>query len=386
MSNRTLTILGIIAAGMIILAAIQSRLVNQSLSPSSTEPAYLIQGLDVSGIAKIVLGMGSSTVTLSREDNNPFVIKDKDDYPATVNEINSLLNTCLDIKGDELITSSADNFEDLEVTEEKASKLVKFYDAQDNLITGLVIGKSASEGSGTYIRLVNNDDVYLTTSSTWIRTNTADYFGKELLKVQQDDIMEVTVTSPDYSYTIQNTPGQDPVLLYVPEGKKAKVAECKTVLSATGNLNLSDVMKNLPSEDLKFNHSYVCKLINSTVYTIEIAKQNDKAYVKCRAEFTDKTPIVKEQREESEEELKAKEEKLLARDAAEEFNQKHGGWIYELSNWQMKNLTKDMADLLEDLPEEKPAEPEAQPAPTEPVEEPAPPQESTPPAETDASK
>jgi septum formation inhibitor MinC len=145
-------------------------------------------------------------------------------------------------------------------------------------------------------------------------------------------------------------------------------------------------MKNLPSEDLKFNHSYVCKLINSTVYTIEIAKQNDKAYVKCRAEFTDKTPIVKEQREESEEELKAKEEKLLARDAAEEFNQKHGGWIYELSNWQMKNLTKDMADLLEDLPEEKPAEPEAQPAPTEPVEEPAPPQESTPPAETDASK
>ncbi len=376
MSNKTLSILGIIAAVMIVLAALQARLARERMAPAASGSTYLIQGLDIAKVAKIVLGTGSNTVTLTRDQNNQFVITNKENYPATIREVNSLLNACLDIKVNAPITSNPDNHADLEVSEEKASKAAKFYDAQDNLITGILIGKSAGEGGGTYVRLANSNEVYQTSSSTWIRTNAADFFEKELLKVKEEDIVEVKVTAPDYAYTITNEAGKDPVLNPVPEGKKVRPAECKTVLSALANLNLTDVMKNLPSGELKFDRSYVCRVKNSTVYTIEIAKQDDKAYIRCGAEFTDTTPVMKENREESEEELKKKEEKLLARDAAETFTKKHSGWIYELSNWQMKNLTKDLKDLVEDIPAEKPAE-EAKPeTPEAPAAAP-----STPPAE-----
>jgi hypothetical protein len=381
MSNKTLSILGIIAAVMMVLAALQSRMARESTAPTATGSTYLIQGLDIAKVAKIVLGTGSNTVTLTRDPSNQFVITNKENYPATIREVNSLLNTCLDIKADELITSSPDNHADLEVSEEKSSKAAKFYDAQDKLITGILVGKSSGEGGGTYVRLANNNDVYLSSSSTWIRTNAADYFEKELLKVKEEDIVEVKVAAPDYAYTITNEAGKDPVLNPVPEGKKVRPAECKTVLSALANLNLTDVMKNLPSEDLKFDRSYVCQVKNSTVYTIEIAKQNEKAYIRCSAEFTDTTPVMKENREESEEELKQKEEKLLARDAADTFTKKHNGWIYELSNWQMKNLTKDLKDLVEDIPAEKPADAKPE-APEAPITGAAPAEpSSTPPAE-----
>ena len=57
---------------------------------------------------------------------------------------------------------------------------------------------------------------------------------------------------------------------------------------------------------------------------------------------------------ETEEELKAKEAKLLARDAANSFTTKHQGWIYEIADYKAKNLSKELTDLLEDAepPEE----------------------------------
>jgi hypothetical protein len=48
--------------------------------------------------------------------------------------------------------------------------------------------------------------------------------------------------------------------------------------------------------------------------------------------------------------------KLLARDNATKFATKHQGWVYEISDWKAKNLTKELSDLIED--EEEPKEEE----------------------------
>lgn len=110
---------------------------------------------------------------------------------------------------------------------------------------------------------------------------------------------------------------------------------------------------------MAFDRQYMCRLKDSTVYALRIAKEGDKTYVSCVAEFTDKTPVEKASIEqggkvESEEELKKKEAKLLARDNAEKFTTTHNGWIYEIPEWKAKNLTKPLSDLLEDA--EKPKE------------------------------
>jgi hypothetical protein len=50
--------------------------------------------------------------------------------------------------------------------------------------------------------------------------------------------------------------------------------------------------------------------------------------------------------------LKKKEAKLLARDAADEFAEKHKGWVYQLPPGKAKNMTKPLAELLEDEPKQ----------------------------------
>ena len=83
----------------------------------------------------------------------------------------------------------------------------------------------------------------------------------------------------------------------------------------------------------------------------------------CNAEFTGERPT-KDKEVESEEELKKKEALLLAYDNAKALAARHKGWVYEIADWKAKNLTKKLADLLED---EEPPDPNAvKPEPAEP--------------------
>ena len=57
MSDRKLTILGIVAVFMVIWAVVQSRVSSRPRTEPDA-PAYLIQGLDTADIGSIVLGVG----------------------------------------------------------------------------------------------------------------------------------------------------------------------------------------------------------------------------------------------------------------------------------------------------------------------------------------
>ncbi len=112
-------------------------------------------------------------------------------------------------------------------------------------------------------------------------------------------------------------------------------------------MRFDDVKKN--SGDLSFDSQFVCRLKDSTVYTVKLAQKDGKTYVTCEADFTDTAPVVmKENEVQSEEQLKKNEAKLLARDKAKEFTVKHQGWVYEIADWKAKYLTKQLSDLLED--------------------------------------
>jgi len=82
---------------------------------------------------------------------------------------------------------------------------------------------------------------------------------------------------------------------------------------------------------------------------MKIAQKDDKTFITCLAEFTDKNPVTKEEGiVESEDVLKEKEAKLLARDKAEEFSSRHGNWVYEISENDTGNLVKQLSELFED--------------------------------------
>lgn len=362
MSNRKLLVLAVVAAVMIVLTAIVTKTANQTAEPLSAVQSYLVQGLNPDNIFAIEIQDKENTIKLKRAQKG-FVLTNKDNYPAKTSQINELLSDIMEIKTKELITENEDNFAELQVTEDTARNIIRFMNADANTITGVVIGKRA-EGGDSYVRLINNNQVYMAEQVPWIRTSATDYINTELVDVDTAAIVRVKVTDPNGSYVIASEPNStDSKLLGVPEGKQVKGTDYKQVFSAMDNLRFEDVMVQAKAADMKFDHKYVCELANSTVYTLELAEKGENTYCKATAEFTDQTEVVKEQREETPEELKKKEAKLLAHEAAVKFQKQHQGWVYQISSWKAKNLTKSFNELIEDIPQ--PEEPNTPADPNE---------------------
>jgi hypothetical protein len=348
MSHKKLVILGIVAAGMVVWAIVQSNISNRPVSRGVEAGANLLQGFDPAAIGSIVLQADGNVVTLSRQGDF-FIVVEREKYQAKTSQINNLITSCLDIQTAELITSDKAYFAELGVSDDKPGIAVKFFKPDKSIIAGILIGKT-KETHGTYVRLVSSDKTYLSTKALWLPATAMDYIDRVLTEVKYEDIVKVSGDAPDGSYVIVKDSDKGSVLTNIPAGKRAKTNEVQQVFSALSNPNLTfdDVIKD--SGKMKFDKTYVCQLKDSTVYTVSLASKGNKTYAKWTADFMDKSAVLKKMGIESEAELKAKEAKLLARDKAEEFTKKTQGWIYEIPESQAKILTMKFTNLIEDEP------------------------------------
>ncbi len=355
MSNRNFSLLGLTAVAMAAIAVVVAGIGDKPYAKKD-QIAYLIQGLDPDQIARITIGKPGEEIVLNRRGAN-FVVPNLDNYPAKTGEINKLITTCLDIQTAELCTDNPANHKDLGVTESNARVLVKFYKAApDNkaelsLITGIIVGRQKQPGQGIgYIRRVDDNKVYIAAAQIpMIKGQAIDYVAQGLTSVKREDINSVTVSCPNDTYLLR--PGDDYktiILEDLAEGKKLNNTIANRVFTALANLSFEDVNAESSKRGLLFDRRYLCRLKDTTVYTIWLAKDGDLWFAKCDAQFADQTPVTKTQGEvESDEQLKIKEAKLLARDAAEEFSETHNGWVYQIPDYTAANLTKTSAELLE---------------------------------------
>jgi hypothetical protein len=362
MSDKKLTILGIVAV-IAIAAAVVVNQVSKPRQSSNLVIGPLVGGLDVDQIAKITISgeKGTQKTTLSRNEGR-FVIVEKDNYPAGVKKVNELIAQCLDIRTAELRTEDLAFHKDLGVTEDSAQSVITLWDAESKPIVGIFISKSDEQGRGAYVRLASENKVYLTLNAPSISAVPLDYVDKEFLKVDSGKIVEVTITDPNqHTYALQSKDGGKTITSprTLPAGKRLKESDCIQVFTAPGGIQIEDVAAANKVEGLKLDRRYVCKLDDSTVYTFQLGEKDKKTYLSAAAEFTDTEPVTKEKGVvESEEQLKVKEAKLLARDAAERFAKKTAGWLYVISDPVSGEMMKKMTDIVENIPAEaKPADP-----------------------------
>jgi hypothetical protein len=347
MNNKKLAILGIIAALMVLLAVIQARLSNRPTVVSAGK-AYLIQGLEPADINTIVLASGDNKVTINKQEGGGFVVAEKDNYPADISKINELLTSCMEIKTYQYVTDNPENYDSLELTEEKAPAIVKFLKKDSSVLTGIIIGKARADGEDFYIRLVSDNKVYLSDSVPQISTDAINYISRQLFSVKRDNLESVTVIDPNGQYTLKPgaTEKDSSILEPVPEGKQAIGSVCDTVFTALTNIQFDDIAKEV--DNLTFDRQYICKFKDTTVYTLKIAKDGDNTYITCSAIFGDATKVEASSEPEPLEETKKKEAKLLAWEAANKFVLTHRGWIYSIPNYLADRLTKDISELTED--------------------------------------
>ncbi len=347
MSNKKLAILGLAAVAMVVIAVITAQQAQQQPGTESQNQIYLLGGLDPDDIAQIVIQSDDETLTLTRQKSG-FVVGEKENYPAKTQKVNDVIVDCLDIQTTTLITDDPQNHTELGVTEEQAATAVRFYRPDANLITGIIIGDKKEKGKGYFARLVNADHTYEIPSNPWISTDPMEYIDRELINIDTDTIVVVTVSGPNDHYTLLQDPNSRFITFKdMPGNVTLKMDEARSVVNVLESIRCDDVIKQPSDLNLVFNRQYVCVMKDSTVYTLNIAQEAGKTYVTLDADFTDKTPVMKEKKVESEEALKEKEAKLLARDNAQLFTERHAGWIYVIPEYKADNLTKSEDDLLE---------------------------------------
>lgn len=359
MSDRKLAVLGIVAVLMAGWAILQNR-ISQTANATDFSSSPLIEGLQIEAVSAITITSekGGQTTTLNRVDGG-FVVGEKDNYPADITKINSLINDCLDIRTHEKVTDNQDNHADLGVTKETARYRIAFLNSEGGEIVGFFVSKS-NEDSIAFVRLEGRNEVYSIQQPPFISTKPMDYVDSEFFKVSKDQISSVTVKAGEDSYDLTaSVDKNDIVLRNMPAGKQFKGTTYKSVFGAISSLRFDDVMNVAKApKGVLFDSTYTCRLDDKTIYILLLAKAGEKTYARVSADYPDKTPVQKTVGQvESEEELKAKEAKLLAIDAVNTFNEKHQNWVYEIPSYKAGDLTKPLSELLEDAPEpEKPAQ------------------------------
>lgn len=352
MTDRKLAILAMIAVVMAGWAILQSRLAKQTGARGLFENAPLIQGLNVDAIAEITVlsNKGANTLTLKKQDGR-FRLLEKDGYPANISPINTLLNNCLDIRVARPITSNPANHPDLGVTDETAQYAVRFLNADGNVITGVLVSERKSDPDGAYVRLDGADDAYFVEYAPWISTTPISYLNTALVEVNRDKIRLVTVRGPEGDYVLTSPDGETIAMEAMPDGKQFAGTAHQSVFRALTSVQFEDVMAaDSTPTGLLFDRSFVCELDDTTVYTLLLGELDGKHYATITADFLDTTPV-QVGRTEAEEELRKKEAKLLAMDAAQAFAQRHKDWVYVISSFKAEDLTQSLDNLLEEVTE-----------------------------------
>ena len=351
MTDKQLTILAIVAAVMLVIAAL---LYSGGGAPKGTfvSGTPLIQGLDPLTVHKIVVKSGSKTTTLERKDSG-FVVSDREGYPASTKDINDLIIKCRDIRCDEKMTEASKNHADLGVVEDdKDATTVSFLDDKDKPIIGFIKGKNAESSSGVYVRLLGSDTVYRTEEGLWLDERPTDFIDKGLIKVKKDDVESVEVKVGKDTYTIQRGKDDKIELQAVPKGKRAKVSDVEDVFNALSNLDLADVARD-GKKKLDWDATFTCRLKTHLTYTVELSKKDSTHYVRLSASFPPDIRITRPDKDTPKDELKKKEAILLAADTAQKFGPRHDGWVYEISSYDAEKMRKPFADVIEDdLPDE----------------------------------
>lgn len=362
MTDRKLALLALAAVIMAGWSILQNRLAQPAGSRDMFHVSPLIQGLDPAAIDAVTIAAekGEKTLTL-KKTSGQFTVAEKDGYPANVSAINTLLNNCLDIRTTELVTSNPTNHAELGVTDQTARYGVRFLDADGKEIVGVLISETPTDREGAFARLSTSSNVYFIQSSPWLSTGAMEYVDSTILEVDRVKVRQVAVKGPNGDYVLNGIDDGNTITLdAMPPGKQFKGTAFRSVFGALSSLRFEDVMaaENAP-EGLVYDRSFICRLDDTTVYTVKLATKDEKTYATISAEFQDKTPV-QVGRTESEDELKKKEAKLLAMDAVKAFNDRHKGWVYHIASAKAEDFYKPLVDLLEDIPApETPKEPTA---------------------------
>jgi len=345
-SDNTLRNLSVVA-GVLVIATIWVGFRERTTQFTFAPGQYLLTGTDPERIASIEVKLGADAVVLKRTGTQ-FLVESAKNYPASNREVNDLQNKILGIKLADEVTRDKDAYASLGVDGGEKSTTIKFVDASGATIVEVITGKS--EEGKDYVRLATSDVVYRAEEGLYLRTKPLDYVDKQLLQLERNDIAKVDVAPAGGKvYTIDSPEAGKVQLASIPEGKKVKGTEPDGVFGAATYLSFEEFQSESDAKDLEFGNVYTVHTRFEAEYRFELAKKDDKWFVRVRAAYHGPTSLSEgEVKNMSKEETERFDKLSAASRAVDTFNQRHQSWIYQLGSWKAESMTKAFDDLVQD--------------------------------------
>jgi hypothetical protein len=296
-------------------------------------------------IATARIQQGEEVVTLRREGDH-FVVIEEHGYTASNSAVNRLFRDLLEVNLEKEVGRGGQLLEELEIEPPTESTIeVALEDGAGKEMVRLRVGASQEEGSGRYIRRLDQDDapIYLTSGGVFVSTEAASFLAKEIVQVEASQV--VSVQGADFR--LERGENGELGLTGLPAGAKEKTSEINGLESLLSSLSFDKVYIADDAEvgNLEFEQVLEYGLEDGSSYVLSAAREDDSYFLRIRGSHS--VTQVAIARDEAEEQLREKAEMLSRADEIEDFNRFHGSWVYELGEWTGKKLFLRRSDLID---------------------------------------
>lgn len=295
-----------------------------------------LQGQAQSGqVAALKVRKGAETITVTLGPNG-WRVENRNGYPADLEVVRRTVNGLAKLTRKAAKTSRPENFDALGVSDVgpgASGTEVAVLGAGGETLAALLVGVAATAGgTGTFVRLPDEQRVWLADGSLSVPPEPKDWVERTIVDIGENDIQEIRSRFPDGSTltAVRVAPDSEQFnILEIPAGKRLKHDNFGASMAyALAQLELEDVA---PRADKPFpkaaTQTMQVRTASGITYRLEFADIDGTLWVGVRAEAaTDAAP-----------ETKAK---------ADEINARIAGWAYRVPEWKTQTLRRQVGELI----------------------------------------
>jgi len=343
MNNRALMWL----AGALVVLAILAMIGQREQQPETQSGDMFLPGLlesldDVRRV-ELVGAAEESVATLERGETG-WTVLEKGGYPADLTKTRHALLSLAETQILEAKTANSALHDRLgleAVSAETAGGIAVQLIGPVEPVR-IIVGNAEGDYQ-RYVRRQDEDQTYLINRDPELGTSAVDWLDTAVVNVDGERIQHVTVTRPDGEPLVvsKDVRGQPNFTVEnIPEGREIRYDGIANVMgSILENLTLDDVAPLTETTDEVIVTEF--RTFDGLVITAHSLERDESAWASFSAAVDPTLPPESEQT------------RADAAAEATEINERVQGWRYQIATYKLDQLTREMADLLQDVePEE----------------------------------
>ncbi|TRZ77219.1 DUF4340 domain-containing protein [bacterium] len=190
------TILLAIVLGILIVVTATASIISNGKQDDKNGEALITANIREAN--KIEIIKGEEIQELSKVENK-WVVSSKSGVNADQAVVNEMINKAEEITKNDLASTNPEKKSSFEVDESGVE--IKMYSG-DSLITDFFVGKAGADFNSTYVRLAEEDDVYLTKNYIRMHFDKSDFRDLAILDFDKDQVSEIKIDQKEKEITI----------------------------------------------------------------------------------------------------------------------------------------------------------------------------------------